>query len=531
MSKVIIKGGKLVDGTGKPSVFLDVAVEDGYITKIGPDLKGEGEIIDATGLVVAPGFIDIHTHSDATIYKYPSSGSRVMQGVTTEITGSCGLSNFPTGKKAGDREELLRFMSLHDFMSPPDGEVVCHKDYDDFCEYFSTRRLGVNMAPLVGHGPVRIAVVGYDDRKATPEELDAMCALLEEQLKQGAWGMSSGLIYPPGSFADLDEFTALCKVIAKYDALYTSHVRGESNTVLQAVDETIETGRKSGAKVQVSHLKAIGVPNWGKGKIALDNIIKAHNEGVNVTADQYPYEASATGLSVLLPGWSQAGGVSAMLERLQDMGCRERLLADLNKEMAIRGGPERILITNMTNDREDFIGKNMAEIAKAWDMPADLAVIRLLSEQAGMVHAVYFSISTDDIDSIITSDIVCVGSDGRCLDIEEAAHSSCHPRSYGTFARVLGEFVRDRGILPLEAAIYKMTALPAARLSMKDRGVLEVGKVADITVFDPAKINDVATFNQPHQYAQGVVHVLVNGGFAVKNGKMTREFHGKVLKK
>ncbi len=530
MGKILIKGGTLVDGTGQKPQELDLVVEKGRIAQIGKDLPEEGEIIDASGLVVSPGFIDIHTHTDATIYKYPSSGSRVMQGITTEITGSCGLGNFPAGPEAKDKEELLRFMSLHDFMSGPEG-VMCHQNFADFAAYFDRHPIGVNLAPLVGHGSLRIAVVGYEDRQATAQELENLGLLLEKQMQEGAWGLSSGLIYPPGSFADVDEFTALCKVLAKYGGLYTTHVRGESTTLLEAVDETIEVGRRSGAKVQVSHLKAIGVPNWGKGKKALDNIIKARAEGVDVTADQYPYEASATGLSVLLPGWSHAGGVSAMLERLGDMSCRERLLADLNKEMAVRGGPERILITNMLEDKEGFIGKKMDEIAKAWDMPADLAVIRLLAEQKGVVHAVYFSISTDDIDAIITSDIVCVGSDGRGMDIEEAAHSSCHPRCYGTFPKVLGEYVRDRGLLTLEKAIYKMTGLPAARLGMDDRGVLAVGKAADIAVFNLSTMQDMATFSQPHQYAKGVEYVLVNGGFAVKKGEMTREFHGRILRK
>lgn len=526
---VTIKNGIVVDGTGAEAEQLDIIVKDGLISAVGRNLPVEGELIDAAGLVVTPGFIDIHTHTDTSIYKYPRSGSRLMQGITTEVTGSCGIGNFPVGKEPAKVEELVHFLKLHDAYIPEEG--ITWKDFAGFAEDLSRYQLGTNIAPLVGHGALRIAVVGSENRAATSAELEKLCVLLDKQLAQGAWGMSSGLIYPPGSFAPAAEFNALGKIIARHDALYTTHVRGESASLLQAVDEAIDVSRSSNAKVQVSHLKAIGVPNWGNGKKALEKILAARQEGLNVTADQYPYEASATALSVLLPGWVQSGGAEAMVKRLQNAEERKKMLPDLNKEMATRGGPERILITGLRNGREEFVGKKLSEIAVMMKKPADIAVMDLLAEQEGTVQAVYFSISTEDIDYIMQSNIVSIGSDGGSVEIEEAAHSSTHPRFYGTFAKILGTFARDRGLVTLEQAVYKMTGLPAARLGMLDRGIIAVGKAADITIFDYQKIRDLATFEKPHQYSQGIVHVLVNGGFAVKNGHFTNEAHGQVLRK
>lgn len=529
MEKFIIKQGTIVDGTGNTAYIGDLEVVDGHISKIGEDLSSAGRVVDASGLIVAPGFIDSHTHTDASVYRYPLSTNRLLQGVTSEVTGSCGVGSFPVSRDGRLRDELMDYLILHHFMMPHAG--ITWESFADFSEQIGSYQLGTNLLPLVSHASLRLAVIGYANRTASESELQLMCELLDKQLAEGAWGMSSGLIYPPGSFADSEEFVALGKVLARYDAIYTTHIRNESHSIMEAVEESINVAAQSGCKLQISHLKSIGVPNWGKGKQALDRIIEARAQGLRITADQYPYEASATGLSVLLPGWAHEGGIESMVNRLNDPVQRERILVELNREVAVRGGPERIIVTGLGNGRLEFVGKNLAEIAAIMQQEVDQAVLSLLTEQKGVVSAVYFSIATEDIEAIIKSEIVAVGSDGRSMYISEAEHASVHPRDYGTFAKVLGEYVRDRQILSMERAIYKMTGLPAQTMGLTDRGLLQVGKVADITIFDPHTVKDMATFERPHCYAQGVRYVFVNGGLTVENGELTGNAYGRVLKK
>lgn len=530
MYSVIIYGGEIVDGTGGTAYKSDIAIKDGKIVAIEQNLENyQADLkINANGLIVAPGFIDMHSHTDASIFRNPLAESKIMQGITSDVTGNCGIGAFPIVHS--QMEEIEKYLTLHAHTAPAEG--CTWNNFGDYADKLDSIGLGLNLVPLVAHGTLRIAAMGSDDREPTAEELIKMEELLDKALKEGAWGMSTGLIYPPGSFARTEELIALSKILAKNNAIYTSHVRGESATLLTAIDEAIRIGKESGARIEVSHLKAIGKPNWGNALQGLANIEAAQLEGVDVAADQYPYTATSTGLTALVPSWAHAGGVEAMLSRLADSSIRERLCQDINKEMDVRGGADKVMITSLGSDRnESLSGKTIAEIANVWECAADEAVIRLLAEEEGAVGAVYFSLSDIDLEGIIASDKVSVGTDGYALNADLDAGEATHPRSYGTFPRVLGLYVRDKGLLSVEKAVYKMTGLPAERLGIKGRGLLKGGFAADLVIFDQNTVADCADFNNPHRYPIGIEYVFVNGRAVVAEGKVTGVSSGKVLRK
>ena len=529
MYSVIIRGGQIADGSGAPLYQADIAIQEGRIVAIAKNICESAEtVIDAAELVVAPGFIDIHTHTDCTISHTPLSDSKVLQGVTTEVVGNCGIGSFPVAPERAN--QLAQYLAMHE--QELTGDDLTWSDFTQYAQHLASQGIGVNLAPLVAHGTLRIAVVGFEDRQPTVQENKKMCQLLQIALDQGAWGLSTGLIYPPGSFAHTPELISLAKVVAAKSALFTSHIRGESTTLMEAIDEMIAIGEQSCARIQVSHLKAIGQTNWGKGKEALDKIIAARAKGIDIAADQYPYVASSTSLTALVPQWAHSGGVEALMERLAASQLHDCLVSEIGLEMKIRGGPERVMVASVVSiDNARFVGNTVKDIAQAWGCDAEDAVMRLLLQERGGVGAVYFSLSDDDVDAIMASDIVAVGSDGRGLNSNRDAKNATHPRSYGTFARVLGHYVRERQLLPLETAIYKMTALPASRLQLRDRGRIQVGLAADITLFNPNTVTDVADFKQAHRYAQGIENVLVSGQFVVREGRLTGNTPGKVLYK
>ncbi len=529
MYSFLIRQAKVVDGSGQPPFQADVAMEGERIAAIAPRIDGGTDRqIQADGLVAAPGFIDIHTHTDATIFKHPLVESKAMQGVTVEVIGNCGIGTFPV---VPERKKILAdYLRMHDFDLPEGG-----LDWDGLTPYANRLEklgLGVNLAPLVSHGALRIAAMGAENRDPSPDELRQMEKLLAEALQQGAWGMSTGLIYPPGSFAKTEELIALAKVLARYGALYTSHIRGESTTLMQALDEAIRIGKESGVRVEVSHLKAMGRDNWGLGQKVLQKLELARQAGVDIAADQYPYEASSTSLSALVPEWAHAGGVAALLQRLSSPELGSKLREGIIREMTTRGGPERIMVTSIFSDRNiSLSGKTLTQIAESWRCPAEEAVIRLLLDEEASVGAIFFSMSEEDVAAILASDQVSVGSDGRGQNAEEDSGEATHPRSYGTFARILGRYVREKNVLPLATAVRKMTGLPARRLGFTDRGLLRPGFAADLVLFDPATVADRANFIRSHEYARGIIHVWVNGRPLIQGGKFTGERPGRVLRK
>lgn len=528
MYSFLIKGGSIVDGTGKPAYHADVAIQGDQIVAIDTEIEGAADkVINADGLIVAPGFIDIHTHTDRSIFEFPLADSMVLQGVTTDVTGNCGIGLFPVAKER--KTELENYLGMVKGKLPEGG--ISWTDLNGFAAAVESSKPGINLVPLVPHGSLRIAVMGSDDREPSEQEMQNMETILAECLNQGAWGMSSGLIYPPGSFAKTGELVRLAKVLARYGAIYTSHVRGESGTLLNAVDEAIQIGRESGVTVEVSHLKAIGKPNWGKGVQALKMIEEARRQGVDIWADQYPYEASSTSLTALIPAWAHDGGVAAMLRRLADTNCKAELITGIGREMNVRGGAERVLIAGLAASADqELVGKTVRQIADIWGLTPEETVIRLTLDAKGGISAVYFSIGEDDLETILTNPDVAVGSDGSGIN-PTTAEKAAHPRSYGTFARVLGRYVREKQLLTWESAVRKMTVLPAQRLGLTDRGTLKEGMAADITIFDPQTVTDCAVFDNPHQFAKGIVYVFVNGVLTADHGRLTGAATGRVLRK
>lgn len=529
MGSVILRGGTIIDGTGSPGIQGDILIEGDRIGAVGKvDLGLAAKEIDVSGLVVAPGFIDIHTHTDRKIFDNPFGDSKVMQGVTTEVTSNCGIGPFPASvDRLAELESYLGTLSG----SLPDSGVTW-TDFDGFAAAVEKVKPGINLAMLAAQGAIRIAAVGWADRPPSEAEMVRMQELLDESLRQGAWGMSTGLVYPPGSFAKADELIELAKVLAPHEALYTSHVRGESATLMNSIEEAITLGRVTGARVQVSHLKAIGKPFWGQGLAALQRIEVARSEGVDIWADQYPYEATSTSLAALVPGWAQDGGIAALLGRLENPDLRQKLLTAILAELTVRGGPERVKIAVLkTAANQQWVGKSIQDLAVARCMPPEEAVRQLLIEEEAKINAVYFSLGEIDLEGIMKNPHVAIGSDGQAMNPERDRSENVHPRSYGTFPRVLGHYARERQLISLELAVYKMSGLPAKILRMEDRGLIRTGMKADITVFNPATIIDKAEFGNPHQYPKGILHVFVNGTVAVKDSQLTGLGRGEILRK
>lgn len=536
MFDVILKGGRVIDGTGNPWFRADVAIKDGKIVRIGhlSGVKAE-KIIDVKGLVVSPGFIDIHSHSDFTILFNPKVESTIRQGVTTLVVGNCGISLAPVNPA---REDLLmRYISP--FMPPGERLKVKWTTFSEYLKYEEEIGVASNVAHLVGHGTIRIAVMGFDERTPTNEELGEMKMLVAEAMQAGAFGMSSGLIYPPGVYSKTEELIELAKVVARYGGIYATHIRGEGATLIKAVSEAIEIGEKSGAPVQISHHKAAGRPQWGKSEETLKLMEEARMRGVDVTCDQYPYRAGMTSLVTLLPPWAHEGGMDRLLERLRNPKDRERMRRDIEKgipgweNFVASCGWENIYVSYVkTEKNKPLEGKNLTEIAKIKGKPDEFtALCDLLLEEEGVATMVLFMMDEGDIRRIMKHPLSMVGSDSWSVaPYGVLGVGKPHPRFYGTYPRVLGRYVREYNILRLEDAIRKMTSLPAQKIGLWDRGIIRVGAWADITVFNPDKVIDKATYQDPHQYPEGIEYVLVNGEVVVERGEHTGILAGKVLR-
>ncbi len=526
---LLIRGGTLVDGTGAPTWQGDVGLVGEEIRAVGVIDPGQAaRVLDVTGLHVAPGFIDIHTHSDGDILRYPTAESRVMQGVTTEITGNCGGSAAPRVEDPSNPEPSRLAQELA-------AEYGIAGEWTDTASYFSvleTVGISLNHAMLLGQGTLRSNVAGSDDRPLSSEEMALVLGALEEGLDQGAFGMSTGLEYVPGRFTPTEEILAMARYVARRGGLYASHIRNEETLLLEAVDEAIQIGRRSGARVQISHLKAAGLPNWGKQVAALDLIEGARVAGVDVLADAYPYTAYSTGISIFLPAWAAGGGREALLERLADPAVRQRMRGELEARVYLDPGDfDLIVISSLRSEKNrEIIGKDLATIAGEWGLEPVDALMRLLEEE-GSVGFIGHGMSQENVDRVLTHPLVMVGSDGSSMAPRgEAIRSRPHPRSYGTFARVLGHYSRDRALFDLPTAVKKMTSMPADQIGISNRGRVAKGMKADLVIFDAEKVRDTATFDDPHRYAEGIRHVLVNGVGVVEEGAHTGARPGEVLR-
>jgi N-acyl-D-amino-acid deacylase len=525
---ILIRGGTLIDGSGRPGEIGDLVVRDGRIAALGRSLPADAaKVIDAEGLAVAPGFIDIKTHSDFTLPINPKAESKVRQGVTTEIVGHCGFSVAPV--LPGKAQTLADYLS--------GGAPWLAFREMRFPEYLDTfPAVAVNTGMLVGHNTLRLMAMGLEDRAPRPAELEAMIALLEEGLAAGALGLSSGLFTPPGSFAEPAEMLAFGAVLKRQNAAYFTHIRDEANKVLGAVEEAIDFGRRVGVHVEIVHLKCSGTDNWGKAAQILAMIEKARAAGCEIDCDAYPYAAGANPLKNLLPPWVQVGGQGAMLACLALPETRARIRADIARDGLNNWGRiaswECVQIS-VSPKLPQHAGETVAALAAARGCdPIDL-VCDYLIEDNGATRVLINSISEEDIREIVRSPSALVGSDGNCVaDYGVVSQGKPHPRFYGTFPRILGRYVHEQGVLPLEQAVRKMTGATARALRLRDRGLLKEGYRADIAIFDPADFKDRATYADPHQYPTGTrTTVLVNGVLVVENAQHTGATPGMVLRR
>ena len=521
----IIKNGLVVDGSGKPEFNEDVAIRDGFIVEIGslndtPSL----EVIDATGMVVAPGFIDIHTHSDLTLISNPLAQSKIRQGVTTEVVGNCGFGVAPIPNGV-DVETLRAAVAYIDLDPSIDWEW---KTIDDYLSYMESLKTSVNVATLVGHIPIHTAVVGYGKGEATRHQIDEMKDLLLEGLNSGAYGFSTGLNYAPISFASRNELWAFAEVVAKTNSIFAWHMRNYGDDLMKSVQEVISIALETGARTQISHLVAVGERNWGAVARALDEIDKANSRGADISVDVYPYLAGNCPLSQLLPAWAQEGGDQVMKHRLVDTHVRTKIIDEWINPLV---SWKEVQISSVLPGREKLVGKTIADIAELTGRSGDETALDLLAEMGNSIGIIAFGRSEVDLISIFTHPRALIGSDGQSLDpFGITGSGSPHPRSYGCYPRLLNLFVGTNGIT-IERAIQMSTSAVAQKLRMTDRGEITIGARADIVVFDPSLIRDLSTFNSPHQYPLGVSHVMVNGEITIKNGKHTEVRSGKVLRR
>jgi len=532
-----ILNGRVIDGAGNPWFKADLAIKGDEIAWMGKRFKGESrKTLDASGCFVVPGFIDAHSHADFTSLVHRDMENLVHQGITTVVAGQCGSSLAPLSDLSREEAEKSLQGSL------PEG-VELKLTWSTFEEYLreeEKERMGVNVAHMVGHGAVRAAAMGFEARPPTDEELDHMRELVEEAMKAGAFGLSTGLIYPPGLYAETSEIVELAKVAARFGGVYDSHIRGEGRGLMKALREALEIGFQAGIPVQISHHKIASKRLWGKSVETLKLFEEARSKGLDVTLDQYPYVAGSTSLMALLPPWVHDGGREKALERLRDEEARKKIRRDISEgiegweNFAGELGWSNVYVTYVQSEANKHLeGLNLTEIKEKKGVKDEFeALFQLLLEEEGSASMVIFYGDEEDVKRIMRSPLHMVGTDaGSCAAHGPFRRGKPHPRHYGTYPRVLGKYVREEQTLTWEQAVRKMTSLPAQRFKIWDRGLLKPGFKADITVFNPDTIIDKATFTDPHQYPEGIVHVVVNGGIAIEDGSLTKQRFGVTLRK
>lgn len=534
---IIVKNAKIIDGRGNSSFLSDIAVKDGKISKISLKIEEEADkIIDGTDLVVCPGFIDMHSHSDYIIAIVAKAESFIRQGITTCTIGMCGdgLAPIPPDRIEDAKKLLMTISPILEHIN------ISWNTFEEYLTYLDKRKCPINLVPCVGYNNIRIAGgAGFENRDPTPDELNKMREYVREAMAAGSFGMSTGLIYAPQVYVKTEELIELSKVLAEYNGIYFSHIRGEGENLLKAIKEFIKIVDKSGCNGgQIAHKKVSGKRFWGASTDSLQLIEEANSRGLRITFDQYPYNRGFTSLKTILPPWVHEGGKDKLLERIKDLKYQEKIKEDAEKGLLgwenfiHMGGFESIFISGIATPKwKDIEGKNITEITKIKGMKDEWETIFeiLIAEETGGSITIE-SMCEEDIRRIMTNQYQMFGTDGAAIP-NVPTLGKFHPRFYGTYPRVLGKYVREEKVLTLEDAIRRMTSFPAQKLGLKDRGLIKEGNWADIVLFNPDTVIDKATFDDPHQFPEGIPHVIVNGIVVVENNKQLRKYPGKVIRR
>lgn len=533
MYDLLIRNAQIVDGTGGPAFEGDLALVDRRIVAVGTHLEGEAHtLLEAEGLVVAPGFIDAHTHDDLAVTRQGVVEAKVQQGITSLVLGNCGFGVAPM--EAQSMRTMQRYAAA---VLGEDELPWSWPTLGAWLETLSRQTLGQHVRALLGHTALRVAVMGFEARPATPEELTTQEKLLAEAMQAGAAGLSLGLMYAPGMYTPASELERLACVVARYGGVVTAHMRGEGDHMLASLDEMLDLAERTGVAVHISHLKIIGRRNWGKIEQALEKIAGARARGLSITVDMYPYTAGSTTITQLLPPWLQEGGLEHMLSSLRDPATRRRASQDFARTPRESGalpgwenqvellGWERIVLSSLQEEQNRGLeGLNMAEAAACLGMAPDEALFHLILSEAGRITIVVFSMDQHDVDQVIQAPFAMIGSDGL-----PTRSGIPHPRLYGTFPRYLQRYVRERKSLSLPEAIHKITALPAARFGLPERGTIAPGQIADLVLFDPERLSDRATYQEPQIYPAGLAAVIVAGQPVVLHGQLQAARPGQVV--
>lgn len=532
MYQLLIKNSRIVDGTGEASYVADLAVQDGKIVKIAPEIEGEAKVlIDGTGLVTAPGFIDMHSHSDTQFLVDDRGESRIYQGVTSELAGQCGSTIYPCPKEHMDR--VLDYSSRSGLVDVDAMEFVS-SSFGEFLEKVKNKKkaMGTNLIPLIGHGVLRCGVMGFENRKANKEELEEMRRLLDEDMKAGAWGLSLGLGYTPGVSSDQEELCSLGEIVAKHGGIVTSHMRYQDLRTPEALEEMYEINRRTGAHVHIAHFKASGRETWGKAAEFAENVHQARKAGIYVTADSYPYTASSSGITNIFPKWSIKGGTGTAVGILKDPERRGQLMKELEEYFSCREAGEAIYVVTTYGRYPEADGKTIWQISEEQGISMAEAAALVCVKTEASASCIAFVMCEEDMLTMLSQNDFCVGSDGISYSFSpEDNLGKPHPRNYGTFPRFL-RLAREKKLCSLETAVRRMTGLTAEYIGLEGRGLLKEGMIADITVFDPETVTDKATYENPFQKPEGIVHVFMNGEAALLNGKQTEQRLGQfILKK
>jgi N-acyl-D-amino-acid deacylase len=530
---VIIRGGTVYDGSGKEGVVMDVGINADTVAFIGDLSKAVGKKeIDAKGLAVAPGFINMLSHCEVSLLFDGNSQSDIRQGVTLEVLGEGSMGPMNDQMKRDDEEAMKR---------DPDWQYkIDWTTLGEYLEGLEKRGVSPNVASFVSAITVRVHELGYANRAASPEELERMKALVKTAMEEGAMGVTSALIYAPANYASTEELVELSKVASQYGGMYIAHIRSEGNSIFEAIDETIRIAREAKLPAEIYHLKFSGKDNWNKIDSVIAMIDHANKEGLKITADMYTYVAGATGLDAAMPPWLQEGGIKEWIKRMKDPVIRKKALQEMRTPtnkwenlMKLAGDFDRVLLMGFTNDslRKNFTGKTLGQVAKIYGKSPEETAMDLVITDGTRVGTAYFLMTEENVKRQIQLPYVSFGSDAESSTAAgNFLKTPTHPRAYGNFSRLLGKYVRDEKVISLAEAIRRLTSLPASNLKIEKRGSLQIGYYADLAIFDPVKIQDHATFENPHQYSTGMVHVFVNGTQVLENGEHTNAKPGRVVR-